>query len=167
MDRTSDMLNRFARNDSGAVTVDWVVMTAAVLVIGLAVLESTGSGVTSLGVRIAQALDTTEVGGTSPGAEANAATHYFDLGIAQSPDNRRDAWRNARMAVHEDAPAGFNYNPEFDETRYVDSATGMPVYEANDGGSYNIGGEVVSRASYNPADSGASFMSTFNGYWGS
>lgn len=164
MFRTSDILKRFQSDDSGAVTVDWVVLTAAIVGLGIAVTASTGSGAATLGDKISQALGALDVTQFGAGSEAFAATHYFDLGLALSPDNQTEAWRQARMAVQEDAPAGYNYDPEFDETRYVDAETGMPVYESDDGQSYSIGGEIVSAADYNPASEGASFMSTFNGY---
>lgn len=159
------MLKRFTRDDSGAVTVDWVVLTAAVVGLGIAVTASTGSGAMSLGDKISQALGALDVARESAGSAFNAATHYFDMGIALSPGDRTEAWRQARMAAQADAPAGYNYDPDFEGTRYVDAETGMPVYEADDGMSYSIGGEVVSASDYNPASNGSSFMSTFNGYW--
>ncbi len=38
------MFNAFLKDESGAVTVDWVVLTAAVVGLGLAVLLSIGGG---------------------------------------------------------------------------------------------------------------------------
>lgn len=46
----------FAANESGAVTVDWVVLTAAIVGLGLAVVTSVSTGVGSLGSSISTAL---------------------------------------------------------------------------------------------------------------
>lgn len=161
------LLERFGRDDSGAVTVDWVVLTAGIVGLTITLLAQISGGTTGLGSKIAQALGGIEVTEVLSGSESNAATHYFDQGIAQSPDDQTEAWRQARMAAAEDAPAGYNYDPEFNETRYVDAETGMPVYVADDGMSYSIGGEIVSASDYDPASNGTTFMSTFDGYWGS
>ncbi|MEM9349920.1 MAG: hypothetical protein AAGA47_06640 [Pseudomonadota bacterium] len=58
----------FARDDSGAVTVDWVVLTAALVALGLAIATSVGSGTsnhadglgkcaTGMGKRLSRDLD--------------------------------------------------------------------------------------------------------------
>ena len=39
---------RFAMNENGAVTVDWVVLTAALVGLGLAVINVVGSGLDNL-----------------------------------------------------------------------------------------------------------------------
>mgnify|MGYP001014282870 CR=1 FL=1 len=46
----------FVANESGAVTVDWVVLTAAIVGLGLAVVTSVRSGVSSLGTSISSSL---------------------------------------------------------------------------------------------------------------
>jgi Flp pilus assembly pilin Flp len=43
----------FANDESGAVTVDWVVLTAAIVGLGIAVLASVSGGVTNLSGDIA------------------------------------------------------------------------------------------------------------------
>lgn len=48
---------KFCRSDSGAVTVDWVVLTAAIVGLGIAVLTSVGGGTTSLSDKVSQDLD--------------------------------------------------------------------------------------------------------------
>jgi Flp pilus assembly pilin Flp len=45
----TSMIKTFVANESGAVTVDWVVLTAAIVGLGLAVITSVRSGVTALG----------------------------------------------------------------------------------------------------------------------
>ena len=46
----------FMRDEDGAVTVDWVVLTAAIVGLGIAVLASVSSGTTSLADKISSNL---------------------------------------------------------------------------------------------------------------
>ncbi|MGP1359059.1 pilus assembly protein [Roseicyclus sp.] len=43
-----EMIKNFAKSESGAVTVDWVVLTAAIVGLGLAVMAVVSSGVQNL-----------------------------------------------------------------------------------------------------------------------
>ena len=52
---------RFWRNEAGAVTVDWVVLTAAIVSLGIAVVAALGAGVGGLGGGIASALGTASI----------------------------------------------------------------------------------------------------------
>jgi len=54
-------LQRFLTADSGAVTVDWVVLTAAVTGLGLGVVGSVRSGVTTLGGDLGTSLEQASV----------------------------------------------------------------------------------------------------------
>ncbi|WP_282025617.1 hypothetical protein [Limimaricola cinnabarinus] len=58
----------FANDEAGAVTVDWVVLTAAIVGIGVAILATVSDGVDTLAENIESGLDTvdTEYG---PGTE--------------------------------------------------------------------------------------------------
>lgn len=47
-----NLLNLFLEDESGAVTVDWVVLTAAVVGLGIAVLTSVGGGTTTLANKV-------------------------------------------------------------------------------------------------------------------
>ena len=49
-------LKAFAANESGAVTVDWVVLTAAIVGLGLAVISSVRTGVGNLATDISTSL---------------------------------------------------------------------------------------------------------------
>ena len=49
-------IKTFAANESGAVTVDWVVLTAAIVGLGLAVITSVRSGVGDLATDISTSL---------------------------------------------------------------------------------------------------------------
>lgn len=54
-------LCRFTRNEEGAVTVDWVVLTAAIVGLGLAVLAAVGDGSMTLADKLGLLLSQTEV----------------------------------------------------------------------------------------------------------
>ena len=48
-----NIFKNFKNDESGAVTVDWVVLTAAIVGLGLVVMNTVGAGVTTLGTDIA------------------------------------------------------------------------------------------------------------------
>ncbi|QQA41641.1 Flp family type IVb pilin [Pelagovum pacificum] len=50
------LLSKFRRDEDGAVTVDWVVLTAAIVGLGIAVLSTVGTGTTALGDTISDRL---------------------------------------------------------------------------------------------------------------
>ncbi|MGH1368689.1 MAG: Flp family type IVb pilin [Maritimibacter sp.] len=52
------LVNQFRADEDGAVTVDWVVLTAAIVGLGIAVLTSVSDGTTSLADTISGELDT-------------------------------------------------------------------------------------------------------------
>jgi len=54
-------LKSFVANESGAVTVDWVVLTAAIVGLGLAVITSVRTGVSALGSDISNSLSSASV----------------------------------------------------------------------------------------------------------
>jgi Flp pilus assembly pilin Flp len=43
-----NVFKSFANDEAGAVTVDWVVLTAAIVGLGIVVMTSVGGGITSL-----------------------------------------------------------------------------------------------------------------------
>ena len=47
-----NLFKTFKSDESGAVTVDWVVLTAAIVGLGMIVITSVGTGVTGLADRI-------------------------------------------------------------------------------------------------------------------
>ena len=49
-------INKFRRDEDGAVTVDWVVLTAAIVGLGLAIMSTVGSGADSFGSLISSEL---------------------------------------------------------------------------------------------------------------
>ena len=57
-----ERMKRFASDETGAVTVDWVVLTAAIIAIGIAVLAIIEEGIGDLGINISNTLANMEVG---------------------------------------------------------------------------------------------------------
>ncbi|TDX29296.1 Flp family type IVb pilin [Rhodovulum visakhapatnamense] len=55
------LFKTFAKDESGAVTVDWVVLTAAIVGLGIAVLTAVRGGVNDLGGDIASSLSGAQV----------------------------------------------------------------------------------------------------------
>jgi Flp pilus assembly pilin Flp len=51
-----NFIKNFRNDEDGAVTVDWVVLTAAIVGLGIAVLTSVGGGPTALGDKISSSL---------------------------------------------------------------------------------------------------------------
>ena len=51
-----DLIKTFSNDESGAVTVDWVVLTAAIVGLGIAVIVAVSGGVNDLGGKIETAL---------------------------------------------------------------------------------------------------------------
>ena len=54
---------RFKDDEDGAVTVDWVVLTAAIVGLGVAVIGSVRTATSALGERISTEIDNQVVGG--------------------------------------------------------------------------------------------------------
>lgn len=54
-----NIFKNFAKNESGAVTVDWVVLTAAIVGLGLAVMTVVGPAIRNAGTTIASNVQTT------------------------------------------------------------------------------------------------------------
>lgn len=55
------LTHRFARDEDGAVTVDWVVLTAAIVGLGIAVLTSVTTGTQAVTEKISGKLTSTTV----------------------------------------------------------------------------------------------------------
>ena len=52
----------FAKDEEGAVTVDWVVLTAAIVGLGMVVMDVVGGGIEGLSEDIVTELDNTTAG---------------------------------------------------------------------------------------------------------
>jgi Flp pilus assembly pilin Flp len=62
----SNIFKSFANDESGAVTVDWVVLTAAIVGLGIVVMTSVGGGVTTLSANISTKVKSQTVGYVAP-----------------------------------------------------------------------------------------------------
>lgn len=61
-----NIFKSFANDEAGAVTVDWVVLTAAIVGLGIVVMTSVGGGITGLASSTATKISAQTVGYTSP-----------------------------------------------------------------------------------------------------
>jgi len=61
-----DMIKNFKSDESGAVTVDWVVLTAAIVGLGVAVLAAVGSSTENLATAIGTQIDASQTFDTTP-----------------------------------------------------------------------------------------------------
>ena len=62
--KLANLFKAFKKDESGAVTVDWVVLTAAIVGLGMVVMTTVGGGITGLGDAIV-----TDLGSRSSGYE--------------------------------------------------------------------------------------------------
>jgi len=155
------VLYNFSNNESGAVTVDWVVLTSAIVGISIATIILISGGVqeASNGILDRMNLD------WSFDSNSSSAQSFFDFGIEASPNNQDQAWRTARLQVDTESPNGYDYDPNLNTTRYVDNPSGRPIYVSTDGNNYSIDGDVVVASEYDNSDR-TSFKSSFDQYWG-
>ena len=74
------LIKNFAKSESGAVTVDWVVLTAALVGLGLAVMAVVSSGVENLGTDIRNSLANTNPSTNPFGTNTDVtASNYIAL----------------------------------------------------------------------------------------
>lgn len=60
---------RFAQDEDGAVTVDWIVLTSVIIGLGVAALSMMGEGTKSLTSRINEQMATAVPGGSTPSSD--------------------------------------------------------------------------------------------------
>ena len=137
-------IQSFIAAEDGAVTVDWVVLTAALVGLGLATMAVVSGGVENLSGDTATELAAVDVGaspfGISSTVDFSGSTwqDYFNIGNTAAPGNSGATYAIAIGAAADDAPAGYNFdNPMFD------SDSGNVVYTSDDGATFAVGGEVV------------------------
>ena len=150
----------FKNDESGAVTVDWVVLTSALVGISIAVVLLISNGVRDASDGINSGVQTS----WNFNFTIKDATDYFDIGMNAYPTDQQDAWAAARLAVDADAPDGYEYDPNFSATRYIDDASGNPIYVSDDGTTLSIGGDVIDVADYDTSGS-STFKWNFDRYW--
>ncbi|NRP12360.1 hypothetical protein XMM379_001423 [Aliiroseovarius sp. xm-m-379] len=56
-----NLINRFKADEDGAVTVDWVVLTAAIVGLGVAVLTSVSTSTDALATKVSSKINTMSV----------------------------------------------------------------------------------------------------------
>ena len=62
-----NLIKRFQKDEDGAVTVDWVVLTAAIVGLGMVVMTTVGGGIESLGGEIVTDLTNQSINGYGTG----------------------------------------------------------------------------------------------------
>lgn len=141
------MFRKFLEDQSGAVTVDWVVMTAATVGIGIAsagvISSGLGSQSTAIGTQMTDQAITTAFGALTTAWNGMTAADYINYGQGLAPGNNGAVYGLAQTLAQENAPAGYNFNNPL-----VDSSSGQIVYTSDDGQSYSAGGVVTSVADY-------------------
>lgn len=136
------LFNKLASDQSGAVTVDWVVLTAAISGIGIATAAGVSTGVENLSSDTSSQLSAQNVAmafGSESGTAWNGMTaqDYLNYGSSQAPGNNGATYYHAQQAAAADAPSGYNFDDPL-----VDPSSGNVVYTSDDGLNYSIGGEV-------------------------
>ncbi len=132
------MVRKFAENESGAVTVDWVVLTAAIVGIAIAVLTVVSGGINSASTSISSGLwnaSNNSIAGLITGGGTGTTTAGGTIYTYSNNGALGPAETAALIAA--DAPAGYNFN-----TPTATQADYIPVYTSNDGATYSIGGVV-------------------------
>jgi len=143
---------KFIKNESGAVTVDWVVLTASIVGIAIAVVALISGGVQSASNGVNDGLTTASefsFGDTTAPAstEWNGMDYWDYRGIAETDygaagnGGATAGWIQTLASA--DAPEGFNYNDGL--------WTGDPrsiVYTSDDGNNYSVNGEVTAIADF-------------------
>jgi Flp pilus assembly pilin Flp len=61
-----NIFKSFANDEAGAVTVDWVVLTAGIVGLGIVVMVSVGGSITTLSTSVGTSITGQAVGYTSP-----------------------------------------------------------------------------------------------------
>lgn len=129
---------KFILCESGAISVDWVVLTSAIVGIGIAVISVVSSGVDGTSGSIVN-----NIYHSLTADLENSAHGYITAAVANNPNRPRAAFREARNSIRADAPAGYAF------TGRVDNASGQPIYRSNSTPRmYSIGGNVSTPRAY-------------------
>lgn len=143
-------ITNFSENESGAVTVDWVVLTAAIVGIAIAVVGLISGGVEDASGGINDELEVASNFSSAfdPTTTAWNGMGYWDYrGIAEveygaaGNGGATSGWIQTLASA--DAPEGYNYDNGL--------FTGDPrsiVYTSNDGQNYSINGDIIAVADF-------------------
>ena len=123
----------FKNDESGAVTVDWVVLTAAIVGIAIAVISLISDGIKDAALDINSSLQT--AGEFSFGGGGAMSAYKDEYGTDDTA---------IKAAIAADAPAGYTY------VGIIDTTTDSPVYQDTSGATENlsIDGEIISVTDY-------------------
>jgi hypothetical protein len=149
-----NVFNEFTKNESGAVTVDWVVLTAAIIGLGAATMTSVGSGATDLASLTSDTVSSSAVGQRFFSASMTANTYFVQATSDNGNMKTLPTYKLAKNRISEDAPEGYYFGLPADDDRaiaklpFIDSATGKPIYYSADGKTYSIGGNTISEEDY-------------------
>jgi Flp pilus assembly pilin Flp len=144
------LIRKFWKSDSGAVAVDWTVLSGSIVGLGVAVYGTVSNGLdansSAIDSQLSSQLISTSFGSSSSGTTAwngQTASDYVAYGQSLAPGNNGAVYGHATQAASDDAPSGYN----FDNPLY-DADSGNVIYTSNDGLSYSVGGEVSSVDSF-------------------
>lgn len=151
-------MNAFLFDDSGAVTVDWVVLTAGLVGLGLATMAVVSAGVEDLSGDTrtqmeSQVISTSFASGSDTWSwSGRTSSDYYAIGAAAAPGNNGATYYWAQQEAIADMPDGYNF-----DSPLHDPVTGNVVYTSNDGTTYASGGETWAIGEYpgNPVYWGA------------
>lgn len=142
-------LRKFAENECGAVTTDWVVMTAAIVGIGMAVLLQMSGGLENTSRNIVSGIgEATSGSGLSesiiqppPSTPSLADTIQ---GLQETGLGNNKIRRQLAAEFNSDAPEGYKFSNN------IELETELPVYRSTNRGrrTYSVGGEVMTRTEY-------------------
>jgi len=143
------MYKKFYNDQEGAITVDWVMLTAGAMGVAIAATVLISQGVSGNVGNMSNQLSSQTIT-TSFDSQGNTTTwsglfasDYLAYGQSKAPGNNGAAYAWAQQAAADDAPSGFNFdNP------LADPDSGNVIYTSNDGTQYSIGGNVVNIADY-------------------
>ncbi|MCK4861329.1 MAG: hypothetical protein KAS85_05390 [Rhodobacteraceae bacterium] len=143
-------LNNFIKDESGAVTVDWVVLTAAIVGIAIAVITVISSGVEDASEGINDELQTASAFKFSfGGPDSMTFEDYLTAangGVPLTEENQNDGNIDVLFAALDaaaaDSPDGYSFGGGFDPN------SGYPVYESYEDSTVSVGGEVYDAETY-------------------
>ncbi len=113
-------LTEFNKNESGAVTVDWVVLTAAIVGIAIAVVGLISGGVQDASNGINDELEVASnfsFGGSDYSFNGTTWSQYLDQAIANSSSGVGSS--DPYQLAANDAPAGYGYTGSDDLDGYA------------------------------------------------
>lgn len=156
------IIREFREDEHGAVTANWVVMTAAIVGIGMAVLVQMSGGLENATGNI-----------TSSIGEANTVSGVSQATIGTAPATRiladtiralqeaglsnRKTRNQLKQQIVADAPEGYKFSNR------IDVATELPVYQSlSRPRTYSVGGGVMTKSEYNENVEIINFRAYFN-----